>query len=979
MFNNNKNKDNFINNNKTGQSPSLIQGKKFKKYQNKINKSLEEKIEKIEEIEKIEGFKGLSENGLTLQTNKIINNNDYSRQQDTINNLRQEYKNTLQQYEDLTKKMSSNVSGYINRVNPNNPYLNKTVSFTTGQNGYVTNQGVVKLIPSMEIWKSLNIPQSAQVQLNIPWQETYSIPGTKIPTNHPLVSGTHVEKGQSFGNEGSNVFVNHFLPKGTTSSFMGCYNTSPNNDNMTFIGGAPPSTDVSIQNGNFAQGQISNNSYKNLSWDPTTVPGWNFNCYLLNNSTAWGYPIPYPNGNQCASIQKTQQLSTSDWIPFKSGVTYTLTFSSCGRNCCDGSGQSNPINIGLDGNTFYTLNASVGQWQTYSTTFTVNSSGGHRISFMGTWTSGDRSTAIQNVSLSGNTDSSGTYTYNDCMQSAIQKGYQYFALQNVNAQSSKGYCAVSNSSPAISQYGNATTPSKMIVLWSSNTSGQPGNTSTLVANSGQLQILNSSGSSIYSTPASSDVTTQLNPYIGCYKINDPKNLPQIGKNWQYSQNDCIDEATTQGYNYVGLAGGPTRTIDGTAMVKRCLGFNDLESGQINGVSTNCNYPLGGTNANALYSTDNLSEGGSCYLILQDDGNMVIYRGTGPNDNQGVMWSSQTNGKQQEANPNVAASEGKYGQNWMPSSGTLSAGDFIGSSDGKIALVMQSDGNLVLYTYKMVSNCQKMSDGNTGGGSLANAAYDIGKVAIPENIGQLAFIDSNSEMHTYPTNNQTYSNTYSVINNANTSQGNIDGATYSGGTQDTCQQSCNTNSECAGFVFTDNTCYPKNNTIYETISSASGIDTYLRNVIPSSPPVGVTQTTSNIDTIKYGAYENGGAINSEYGLSEADSVGKQQLDQLQTKLNLLSNQLKNLTGKFGSGSTTANNQGKKNNSEIGKYVEYIKNTNQEIKNVAGVTTGGLQNILKDSDLIVLQKNYEYLFWSILAVGIVLISMTIVKKQ
>jgi len=961
------NKDNRYNINKTSQSPALIQGTKFKKYQNKIFKSLEENVEKRE------GFTGLSENGLTSQTNKIISNNDFSNQQQTIDNLRTEYKNTLQEYENLAEKLSSNVSGYINRVNPNNPYLNKTVSFSTGQVCYVTNQGVVKLIPSTEIWQSLNIPQSVQVELKIPWKKSYSTPGIQLPTNHPLVIGTDVEEGQSFGNEGSNVFVNQLLPKGTTASYMGCYASSPNNDNMTFIGGSPASTDVSIQNGNFSEPVLVNNSYKCIT-SSSEVPGWYFNgACLINNSKSWGFPIPYPNGYQCVSIQNEQYINTL--VNLSTGVNYTLTFYACG---------SNPINIQLYTNlnayisTIYNLTPTVNSWTTYSTTFTVPTTQSYNLYFTGTNTSGNQSTAVQNVSLSGSGASSGTYTYNDCMQAAIQNGYQYFSLQNVNTESSTGYCAVSNSSPVISQYGNATTPSKMIVLWSSKTSGQSGNTSTLVANTGQLQVLNSSGTSVFSTPASSDVTTQLNPYIGCYKFNDPKNLPQIGNNWQYSQNDCIDEATNQGYNYVGLAGGPERTINGTTMIKRCLGFNDLESGQLNGVSTNCNYPLGGTDANALYSTDNLSQGGVCYLILHDNGNMVICRGSGPHDNQGVMWSSKTKGKQQDANPKVSASKGKYGQNWMPSSGTLAPGDFIGSTDGKIALVMQSDGNLVLYAYQMVSNCQKMSDGKTGGGLLANAAYDIGKVAIPGNMGQLAFIDANSEIHTYPTTNQTYSNTYTTINNSNASQGNIDGATYSGGTLQSCQSSCNTNSDCAGFVFTDNTCYPKNNTIYGNITSANGIDTYIRNVIPSSPPIGVTQNTSTIDTIKYGGYENGGDLNSEYGLANVNSVEKNQLDQLQTKLNLLSNQIKNLTGQFGKGSTTANLQGEKNNSGISEYLEDIKTTNQEITNVAGVTTGGLQNILEDSDLIVLQKNYEYLFWSILAAGVVLISMNIVKK-
>jgi hypothetical protein len=88
-----------------------------------------------------------------------------------------------------------------------------------------------------------------------------------------------------------------------------------------------------------------------------------------------------------------------------------------------------------------------------------------------------------------------------------------------------------------------------------------------------------------------------------------------------------------------------------------------------------------------------------FLILQDDGNMCIYRGTGPNDNQGGIWCSSTSGKQQSPNPNMAARNGKYGQEWMLNGATLAPGDFIGSRTGDLALVMQADGNLVLYTFQ----------------------------------------------------------------------------------------------------------------------------------------------------------------------------------------------------------------------------------------------------------------------------------------
>ena len=962
---------------RVGQSPAINQGKKFKKYQNKITNSLEKNAEFVSGKE---GFTGLDSNGLTAQTDRVINKNNYSNQQQSIDNLRQEYQNTLQEYENLAEKISGNTTGYINRVNPNNPYLNKVVEFNNGAVCYVTNQGVAKGITSVDIWQSVNIPQTIEIKLNIPYLDSYNTPGTQIPTNPPLISGTAIETGQSLGNEGSNVFVNQLLPKGTTASYMGCYAPSPNNNNMTFIGGAPPSTNVSIQNGNFNQPVITTNSYQYLTG--STVPGWYFGgAVLLNNSTAWGFPMPYPNGNQCVSLQNTGYINTL--VNLSAGVNYTLTFYACGRNCCNSTNNGNPINIQLYTNLnayisqIYNFTPTVNAWTTYSTTFTVPTTQTYKLYFSGTNTNGDQSTAVQNISLSGSSASSGTYTYNDCMQAAIQQGYQYFALQNVNTQSSTGYCAVSNSSPAVSQFGDATIPSKMIELWSSKTSGQTGNTATL-SNTGSLQVLNSSGQSVFSSPA-----TNANPsnYLGCYGDSSNRAMTSMLTNGsqQYNNSQCQQSAQQQGFQYYGLQNSSSGTT------AQCFLSNDISQTMEYGAATNCTQISdgswsGGGWSNAVYNTT-LPQS-NYYIILQDDGNMCIYRGTGPNDNQGLIWETQTNGKQQVANPNVAASNGKYGQNWMPSGGTLAPGDFVGSSNGNLALVMQSDGNLVLYTYQMTKNCQTMADGNTGGGVLANAAYNIGKLAIPGNIGKLAYIDANSELHAYPSDNQTYTNTYTVINNANTSQGNIDGATYSGTTLESCQNSCNTNPDCAGFVFSGNTCYPKNNTMYPyggTISTANGVDTYVRNIMPSSPPVGVTQDTANIDTIKYGSYDVGGTIGKQYGLANANSVEKQQLNQLQTKLNLLSNQISNLTGNFEAGSTMAENQGEKNDSGIDKYLQNIKDTNREIKSVVGATTGGLQNILKDSDIIVLQKNYDYLFWSILAVGTVLVSMNIVKKQ
>ena len=168
-----------------------------------------------------------------------------------------------------------------------------------------------------------------------------------LPTNPPLIVGTPLKYGQSVGNEGSNVFVSKLIDQNNVDdipdTYIGCYAASPNNDNMLFIGNKPSTNKVSIQNGNFDQPVLKNDSYVYIGSNYNQVPGWNFDAILVNNSGAWGFPKPYPKGNQCVSIQMTRKISQD--IVLDTNVTYTLSFYSCGRNCCVAPNLGNQIKI----------------------------------------------------------------------------------------------------------------------------------------------------------------------------------------------------------------------------------------------------------------------------------------------------------------------------------------------------------------------------------------------------------------------------------------------------------------------------------------------------------------------------------------------------------------------------------------------------------------------------------------------------------
>jgi hypothetical protein len=164
-----------------------------------------------------------------------------------------------------------------------------------------------------------------------------------------------------------------------------------------------------IQNGDFKQPQLSPNTFNYYTTNAATywpVPAWFFSsAALINNSTAWGYPTPYPNGNnQAVSIQNMASIFTS--INMKSSTTYLLSFWACGRDCCTDS-KVNPISIkvfynynGREQLSFiYTITPPISKWTQYSFTISTPVTSSCKLYFSGTISYGDHSSAITNVSV----------------------------------------------------------------------------------------------------------------------------------------------------------------------------------------------------------------------------------------------------------------------------------------------------------------------------------------------------------------------------------------------------------------------------------------------------------------------------------------------------------------------------------------------------------------------------------------------------
>ena len=82
-----------------------------------------------------------------------------------------------------------------------------------------------------------------------------------------------------------------------------------------------------------------------------------------------------------------------------------------------------------------------------------------------------------------------------------------------------------------------------------------------------------------------------------------------------------------------------------------------------------------------------------------------------------------------------------------------------------------------------------------------------------------------------------------------------------------------------------------------------------------------------------------------------------------------------TGSLNSDEIKVENQSTLQTKSIANYLKEYKTTNEKIKNS---NSSNIIGIVNDSDINVLKENYNYLFWSILAVGTVLVTMNITKK-
>lgn len=446
-----------------------------------------------------------------------------------------------------------------------------------------------------------------------------------------------------------------------------------------------------------------------------------------------------------------------------------------------------------------------------------------------------------------NPDVIGTTTLDACKQFASDNDFAYFGMQNAQPDGTAA-CLVSNDYAATTKYG----PPPVYIsipVWSYYTS--PGN--YLIMENSRLIIRNSAGNDVVRFPDGEDqacvnggALNMIDGFSATYGGNCSANNVK---------NNNVGPIVQGYYNLYSLN---NKFGDSPFLLAQAISndmFGDPAQGCPKGFDTV--YKCGNTTMsghmdyaeNQVYYYDCRGVQATCSFIffVQDDGNLCIWKngvdgiwGTGPIANFGVQNPGWSGG-------------GKYGNNILSNGQRLNPGEWIGSSNGCYKLIMQSDGNLVLYAAQLGAQCYENDKGEMVAPNLMNAVYKIDNLGDDAAVGKVAYIDGNTNLHEYPSDMLGKSTNYSMLQNTDSWYNDI--YNYPDATVDSCKTSCNNNDACGGFAFDnrDQMCWIKNTEMYPKGDKqyAPGMDLYMR-----EPSVCKTTKYTKYDNTKSGGNDIG---------------------------------------------------------------------------------------------------------------------------
>lgn len=568
--------------------------------------------------------------------------------------------------------------------------------------------------------------------------------------------------------------------------------------------------------------------------------------------------------------------------------------------------------------------------------------------------------------------------FEKCKQYAMNNSYKYFAVDNY-----ENNCVLTNDITKLTKYDNATSDNRSTTsIWSSNTSGQLNNVQ--LSGTGQLIIKDQNGNVISTVgKAVSDCSNWGTISVNTATYGGNCKAP-IGNVTNKLTNDlkCNFKDSCSIPISNGTFGDPKPGCKKSFDIDYKCGGNQF--------TRNLAYAEGQTMI--LDCKQYMQDNCQFYLILQDDGNLCIYKGKEPSNSKGGVWCTMTNGKQKSPNANWSAKNGKYGRNYLKTGETLLQDEWIGSNDGSLKLVMQKDGNLVLYTSEVLPGCKKVNDKKYGERVYGERTgisgfYEIKPTGNRSSLGKMGYIDGDSNLKEYPSNMLTYANSknYKTYNDMD-SRGNDIKALVAKDVNE-CQRACDALSDCTGYVYqgSSSTCWLKNGKGEKTYNNATILGERVP-MVNNSKTCG--KNVVNVDTIQYDNYVRLDSMttNTECNEPIISTENQVKYDNIKNQLVILGNDIASKMEHLYEQDNNIFSKIDINSEQFKKYIDDYKNTNKRIIKSQGIIEGmsnlnmnDVNGMLLDSNLRVVRNNYKYILWSILAIGLLTITVKALKNK
>ena len=570
------------------------------------------------------------------------------------------------------------------------------------------------------------------------------------------------------------------------------------------------------------------------------------------------------------------------------------------------------------------------------------------------------------------------FDYESCKQRAVDTGSQYFAIQDYKTDSKLGTCFVSNDYDKAISLGSADVYTEIPLWYSDN---QTASDHTSFRNDGNIYMIDSTGKSTmtaFNTTNGGLVTSSLTGTPDC-GLMVPTNI-----------------SATYGGNVDGISDGNSTSYlqkynNGTQTFSYVVGKDQKDPAKGVKKTFDVSYQCGdkiktqhieepADKQTVVLDCTDVPLPCTCYLILLDDGQMSIYKGSSPGANDSLVYAwPKYDVSSSEADPNWDMRLSKTGVNWMPGNTSLYTNEFITSNDGKLVLYFNTFGNIVLSTFNLVEGCPKNGGQYAYGGPWANSLYSFDAVPNSGSAGKIGYIDDSGKLREYSSDAVGRDKTYKKYPNYDSGT-TID--TWTNSDPTACKTSCGTSDACSGFVFDNDskTCYTKDNTVYPGSSRVPkpGSDLYVRNLKVNNSN-SCSKQIVEIDSDMWNGYQQGPAMGAGdvCGLGQALGDPHNKLASIQTQIDDTVTQIKDKFSQLQQDNVKLNSDMIQLQRKIGQDLNEYNGVNESIKQKETAQTT-MNSRLSDSHLVVLQENYKYTFLSIFAIGALVIAINVGKN-